>query len=308
MAPETARELSPKELHGRMEEGSALCLIDTLGGDHFRKVHLPGAVHACVFEVTFLDQVKGITEDKGREVVLYGSSGRSMDATQAARKLAEAGYTNLCVLRGGLEAWRAEGLPLEGEGADELDDPQTLLRMEDRSYRVDTAGSTIEWTGRNPGTTHFGTVRITAGEIQVKGGTLTGSFDIDMTSIRNHNLEGDPLQPVLIAHLQSDDFFLTRVFPTARFEIFNGQWVREPYLSAPNCEISGTLSLCGVQAEQRFMATVTPTPENGLAAEAHFDIDRTRWGIVYGSTRFFEHLGMHLVFDLISLQVRILAM
>jgi hypothetical protein len=40
-------------------------------------------------------------------------------------------------------------------------------------------------------------------------------------------------------------------------------------------------------------------------AEAHFDINRTKWNIIFGLTRFFEHLGMHLVFDLISIQVRI---
>jgi hypothetical protein len=34
---------------------------------------------------------------------------------------------------------------------------------------------------------------------------------------------------------------------------------------------------------------------------AHFDFDRTRWNVIYGSSRFFEHLGMHLVFDLISI-------
>jgi len=67
------------------------------------------------------------------------------------------------------------------------------------------------------------------------------------------------------------------------------------------------LELRGLKAQQDFMATVTKTPENGVAAEAHFDIDRTRWNIIYGSTRFFEHLGMHLVFDMISIQVRIVA-
>jgi hypothetical protein len=55
------------------------------------------------------------------------------------------------------------------------------------------------------------------------------------------------------------------------------------------------------------MATVGKTAEGGLAIEAHFDMDRTRWGIIYGSARFFEYLGMHLVFDLISFQVRIIA-
>lgn len=56
-----------------------------------------------------------------------------------------------------------------------------------------------------------------------------------------------------------------------------------------------------------FSATVSKTAENDFLAEAHFDIDRTKWGIIYGSARFFEYLGMHLVFDLISIQVRIVA-
>ena len=55
------------------------------------------------------------------------------------------------------------------------------------------------------------------------------------------------------------------------------------------------------------MATVTPTADRRMAAEAHFDFDRVRWGIIYGSRRFFEHLGMHGVFDMISIQLRIVA-
>ena len=54
--------------------------------------------------------------------------------------------------------------------------------------------------------------------------------------------------------------------------------------------------------------TVSLTDNNTLTLEAHFDIDRTRWNVIYGSTRFFEHLGMHKVFDLISVQIRITAL
>jgi polyisoprenoid-binding protein YceI len=120
-------------------------------------------------------------------------------------------------------------------------------------------------------------------------------------------VQDDEFQPVLIAHLKSDDFFLTKLFPTAKFKILSSTPVKEPFLSVPNYKINGTLELRGLKAQQDFMATVTKTPENGVAAEAHFDIDRTRWNIIYGSTRFFEHLGMHLVFDMISIQVRIVA-
>ena len=57
----------------------------------------------------------------------------------------------------------------------------------------------------------------------------------------------------------------------------------------------------------RYIYNAAFIEDNGLVAEAHFDIDRTRWKVIYGSTRFFEHLGMHLVFDLISFQVKIVA-
>lgn len=301
------KQLSPSELFHRMEENKNMYLVDTLGSDHFRRIHLPNAVNACVFAVTFIDQFISITAEKDVDIVLYGSSARSMDACKAAEKLEQAGYKHINVLEGGIEAWRAAGLPLEGEAADVPDDPQTYLKLEDHSYRVDTEKSSVEWQGRNPTTSHYGNLKIAQGELAVHDGKITGVFEIEMDSITNKNLEGDPLQPVLIAHLKSDDFFLTKLFPKAKFTILSGTPVKEPFVSIQNYEIKGVLELRGVTSEQDFMATITRTPENGLAAEAHFDIDRTRWGIIYGSTRFFEHLGMHLVFDPISIQLRLVA-
>ena len=56
-----------------------------------------------------------------------------------------------------------------------------------------------------------------------------------------------------------------------------------------------------------FSANTSGEQCGEVIIESHFDIDRTRWGITYGSARFFERLGMHLVFDLISIQLRIVA-
>jgi polyisoprenoid-binding protein YceI len=230
-----------------------------------------------------------------------------MDAIKAAEKLENEGYKRINVLKGGIEAWRSDRLSVEGEAVDEPDDPQTLLKLEDRLFSVDTSKSIMKWTGRNTNSTHFGDIKIATGEIEVKDGNITGTFDIDMNTITNKDLEGDELQPVLIAHLKSDDFFLTKLFPKAKFNILSSKPVKKPFLTVPNYKIKGILNLRGVKVKQDFMATVTRTAENGLAAEAHFDIDRTKWNIIYGSTRFFEHLGMHLVFDLISIQIRIIA-
>jgi rhodanese-related sulfurtransferase/polyisoprenoid-binding protein YceI len=300
-------QLSPKDLTQWMESEKQFFLIDVLPGDHFNKTHLPNAVNACAYEVAFIDNINTMIGEKDAVIVLCGSSSRSMDAAYAGEKLKNGGFDRLYILKGGIEAWRSAGLPLEGEAVHEPDDPQTLLKLEDRTFRVDTEKSVIEWTGRNAYSSHFGTLRIATGEIEVTAGHITGTFDIDMNSITNKDLEGDELQPVLISHLESDDFFLTKLFPTARFNILSARPVDEPYLTTPNLTINGILELRGAKAEQEFMATVTRTEDSGLAIEAHFDMDRTKWNIIYGSTRFFEHLGMHLVFDLISIQVRISA-
>ena len=165
--------------------------------------------------------------------------------------------------------------------------------------------SVIEWTGRNPNSRHFGTLRLASGTIAIAAGQASGAFAIDMRSIANADLAGNELQPVLLAHLNSEDFFFTSRFPTATFTLDSVQMVAEPYVGTPNCRVAGSLELRGVRASLDFPATVAPTAEGGFSVEAHFDIDRTRWPVIYGSARFFRHLGMHLVFDPISLQLRI---
>ena len=167
--------------------------------------------------------------------------------------------------------------------------------------------SEIEWTGRNPNARHFGTVSIAKGLIDFKDKMITGTVEIDMTTIHNINLEGDELHPVLESHLKSDDFFFTKMFPKAIFTVKEANRIEPGWLSAPNYHVKGELKLRGASADLEFDATITPTDDGPIAMEAHFDIDRTRWNIIYGSTRLFEHLGMHRVFDLISFQIRMVA-
>jgi rhodanese-related sulfurtransferase/polyisoprenoid-binding protein YceI len=296
--------IDAEEMNERLKMKEPVLLIDILTGIHFEKVHLPGARNACVFEVSFLEQVFDIVDDKSSEVVLYGSSSRSMDAVSAAEKLRREGYENVSILNGGLEAWRSSGYELEGNQPD-MTDPETLLQLDDGTYTVDINQSLIEWSGRNPNTKHYGTVGLKRGQVEVNRSAIAGVFEIDMNSIDNTNLKGDELHSVLISHLKSDDFFLVDIFPTAVLTINEGRPVQVPYLSSPNYRFDATLEIRRVKGQLPFEATVTKTEEGGLAAEAHFDIDRTHWEVIYGSTRFFENLGMHLVFDLISFQVKI---
>lgn len=296
--------ITPTALSAAIGQGENIRLIDTLPEDHFQQVHLPGSGNACVYQVTFLDQVRKITEDPEAEIVLYGSSSRSLDSRIAAEKLQRAGYRRVAVLQGGLEAWREAGQPLEGSAVQTFLDPCTLVSLPSGRFALDVQQSMVGWTGRNMNTSHFGMVRCHSGRLDSTEAGFTGSLTVDMAGIENYNLAGDPLQAVLIDHLKSDDFFLVTLFPEATLSIERARLRDKPCRTAVNCDVEGDLTLRGISRKLAFPATVTDSAE-AIFLEAHFDIDRTEWGIIYGSARYFEHLGMHQVFEAISISLRL---
>jgi rhodanese-related sulfurtransferase/polyisoprenoid-binding protein YceI len=299
--------LLPKALHEKIKEGSPFILLDIQMEDYFKAIHLPGALNACVYEVVFLDNISGLIREKDQEIVVYGSSDNSLDAVTAAEKLIGAGYQDVNVLDGGIKDWKEAGYKLEGDDLDILERVDFAYPPGDTAYIIDCEQSVIHWFGRNRNTTHRGTVRLSSGEINIKGAHLEGSFEINMLSIENIDLKGDPLQPNLIAHLMSEDFFLVRLFPTASFTIKSVEYMEEIPSSLPNFRVQGVFELRGLKNDIEFLATVSPPQDGEVKIEAHFDIDRTRWGVLYGSSRFFEHLGYHLVYNPISLQIRLVA-
>jgi rhodanese-related sulfurtransferase/polyisoprenoid-binding protein YceI len=301
----TQKTISPEALQQQLEQTDAAVLIHTLPEAHYAQAHIPGAQLACVYEVTFLDRMAALVSDKATPIIVYGSSQATMDAPVAADKLIRAGYRNVAILEGGLQAWTAAGYALEGLSSKQPPAAPVVNRFQEGLYRVDTDQSVIEWAGRNPNTTHNGTIRISEGRLEVSNTAVTGGFSIDMRRIENHSLAGDDLQPVLVAHLLSDDFFFADRFPTVRYALKAATLKNNPTLGLPNYTIRGQLELRGVSTDLDFDATLNPVDEHTLVAEAHFDLDRTRWGVIYGSSRFFEHLGMHLVFDLLSFQLKV---
>jgi len=299
------RKISAEKLHQKLRAADDIVLIHTLPGDHFNDVHIPGAINVCVFEVSFTENVKKVVPDKNKEIIVYGSSSKSMDAQTAAEKLAREGYRNVFALEGGLKHWLTLGMNVDGKDPAFLERTDMHPLLVDASYPVDIENSIIDWIGRNSNTKHYGTIGLSGGEITVKNGLIGGIFDINMGSIKNINLEGDALQPLLVNHLMSDDFFFTKMFPKATFTITSAKPIKEAFSSEPNFEVQGFLELRGVKKEIDFLANASGQQRGEVKIEAHFDIDRTRWGVIYGSTRFFEHLGMHLVFDFITIQLRL---
>ena len=295
--------IAPHEALLMIKEGALL--IHTLPSDHFGKIHLPRAINVCVYQVTFLDDMRATGADKNRAIIVYGSSRYSLDAVTAAEKLYRDGYLHVFVLEGGIIGWQIAGFPVEGDTIDKDISPATRLPSLDGYYQLDTGMSKVGWSGRNQNNKHFGTLLLDTGHLIVRGRSLTGELVVDMNSMENINLVGDELQPVLIAHLKSDDFFFTKLFPTATFVIDQGEIADIPYMTCANSTLKGSLNLRGISKDLDFPATITPRGDGIVGLEAHFDLDRTRWNIIYGSSRFFEHLGMHTVFDQISIELRL---
>ncbi|MBI4772779.1 MAG: rhodanese-like domain-containing protein [Deltaproteobacteria bacterium] len=143
------RKMSAEQVFVLLERGGDVTPIDTLPSEWYEKRRLPGAKNACVYEVTFPDQIEAIAPDRDHNIVVYGSSFHSYDAAVAAEKLSRLGYRRIYLLEGGVEAWRAAGYPLEGTEPEKIDEPDMTIPLEDRDYSVDVSKSSIEWTGRN---------------------------------------------------------------------------------------------------------------------------------------------------------------
>lgn len=301
------RMITPEALQGMLREDSPPLLIDVLTDEHFRAVRLPGAVNICIYETVFLDRIVEAVPDRDTRIVVYGTSDKTLEAFTAAEKLVGRGYTGVNLLKGGLKEWKAAGCALEGDDIGILDRAEVVLPADNTRYALDCEQSTIHWYGRNRKTTHYGTVRLSSGEIGIRKGRIRGIFEIDMASIEDLDLQGDPLHQALVTHLRSEDFLFVRMFPTATFTISSAEQIEEVPSSLPNFRVNGAFELRGLVHPLEFLATVSPMQDGELRIEAHFDIDRTRWGVLYGSSRFFEHLGHYLVYNLVTIQLRLVA-
>ncbi len=291
------------ELKRWYDEKKDFALIDVMPKEVFLQEHLPGARSACVYAVTFLDQVNALVPEKDKTVVLYGRTIDSKASAEAGRKLADAGWEKVFDLREGLTGWKIAGFPTEGSGV-----PIQAPKAEDRAYQVDLAQSQIEWIGRNLASQRTGTLKLAFGEITIKNGRIAGGhFGMDLNSIENTDLAEQNLKQMLVRHLLSDDFFDASRFPECRFNIMQVDEISDATPGKNNVVIYGTLLLKGMERPFDFPACVGLTAEGHFVAQAHFDLDRTHWNVLYGSGKIFEHLAMHLVNDLVSLQLKIVA-
>lgn len=140
----------------------------------------------------------------------------------------------------------------------------------------DGSSSTIDFVGSKlVGGSHDGGFKSFTGRFLLPpdGESISSvSVTIDMNSIWSDNDK-------LTGHLKNEDFFEVETYPESEFV---STAIVADTSNGGTHEITGNLTLHGVTKSVSFPATVAITDES-VSLDSEFKIDRTIWGIVYGS-------------------------
>jgi polyisoprenoid-binding protein YceI len=169
------------------------------------------------------------------------------------------------------------------------------------TFKVDASKSTFKWTGKKVTGSHWGYIKFTEGTVSIEKGALVGgSFTVDMNTMDCQDTKGE-YGDKLVGHLKSDDFFGAAKFPTSTLTI------KSATAKGGNMyDVKADLTIKGTTSEIMFPATVAVTG-GALTATASFAVDRTKYGIKYGSGSFFENLGDKAISNEFQVEINLAA-
>ena len=291
--------ITTEELRSWQQAKKDFILIDVLPENFFKRKHIPGSINVDGYKMDFIDEMAKAGIKKDADIVVYDSGSDSEASTYAAERMLKNGWAKVRDYREGIAGWAKAGLALEETGA-----PKPPAKT---SFAVDTALSQMLWSGRNMNSIHTGTLKIKEGRIDFANGAVKGTIVIDMNSIADTDLTDPAWNKMLVAHLKSGDFFETTTYPTAKILIKQSRRMAEDGCGNPNFALTADVTIKDVTRKISFPVAVIVEEDGTLKAHAHFDFDRTLWNVKYGSWKFFKLLGMHLVDDVISLNLKLVA-
>ena len=273
-------------------------IVDVRIPEAYGESHIAGAGNICVYEVAFLKNFKARFPNQDAKVILYGESDQFRAAEMAFGRLQEAGYYSVSVLEGGLEAWTRAGLALESGLRNKW------LVFPTGKLELSIEKSALRWIGRNLANQHYGRVELKSGRLEIdrEGSVTGGQVVVDMQTITCADIQDQVMSKVLIEHLSSVDFFDAEKHPESSFKLLQAERLIGGAPGQPNYRIYGEMTLRGVTRIIEFKAMVNQVPD-GISFQAQVDVNRVNFGAVYGSGSLFERLGMHLVNDLVTIDL-----
>ncbi|WP_430409506.1 YceI family protein [Kordia sp.] len=171
-------------------------------------------------------------------------------------------------------------------------------------YKVDTANTTVTWKGSKVlGGSHNGTMNVSSGTFAMKDGALeSGNFIIDIASLKVLDIPAeDEGNGKLKGHLLSPDFFDASAHGSAAFSV-TGTSEKDG-----KTMIEGNLTLKGVKKNISFPATVSMNGDQATIKSEVFTINRTDFGMQYGSSSLADTVKDKAISDDVELSVSLTA-
>lgn len=273
-------------------------ILDIRTPECFAAAHIEGAINFSVYQTDFLTKIPEALPDKNRPILVYGEGAPFKADLAALARLEYLGYTQVQVLAGGLSSWKGAGLPIVEKN--EIEEAPLAVG----SFTLDTARTKVRWVGRNLMNQHNGAIASKGGALEIsdEGIMTAGAVTVDMSQMICHDIQEAPVAKMLIEHLESVDFFDTANHPTASFTMASAAPISGSTYGKPNYRVCGILDARGQSIDLEVDALLEPIAD-GYVFQTSFDFDRTLIGALYGAGSIFERLGMHLVNDLVSLDV-----
>lgn len=157
-------------------------------------------------------------------------------------------------------------------------------------YRLDPAASRVEWkAGKKIGSYHIGDIKVKSGQVETdkKGTIKAANVVVDMKTISNEDLKGDPdSQKKLVGHLSSEDFFKVEQHPESSFVLRS---IKPKPDSKDEYIVKGDFTIIGKTEAVEFPVKITQD-KTSLKGVGTLVIERLKWGLKYGSGSIFKSL------------------
>jgi len=170
-----------------------------------------------------------------------------------------------------------------------------------QKYIIDTKESVVTWKGamRIGSNFHTGYVYISEGELMIENGQfMGGTTEIDMNTIEDETHRSDN---GLIKHLKGPDFFDVEKFPISTIVLAKAEST-----TGESKKVTGNLTIKGITHPVTFPAKIE-VKDGIVKMNGKMNIDRTDWGILYQSGKFYDNLADQTISDSIEFHIKIVA-
>lgn len=167
-----------------------------------------------------------------------------------------------------------------------------------QTYSVDAAATKIVYVGKKVTGQHTGNITAKSGNLAFQGDEITGGeVVVDMNSITSTDITDKDTNAKYLGHIKSPDFFDVAKYPDAKIVIKNSK------KTAKGLEVTGDLTFIGKTNPITFLVTDLKKTDAGVTAKSNVVVNRTKWGLVYGSGSFIKGLGDKAINDEFTLAI-----